>query len=91
MEDRNRQPPPQPDVRFETTPDGYRVLFSERIANDHPGLVDECADWMEDVVGAVNLGQIDHATLLADGILSDRLRQDIVAWWTARVADLAQG
>ena len=46
---------------------------------------------MEDVVGAVNLGQIDHTTLLADGILSDRLRQDIVAWWTVRVADLAQG
>jgi len=36
----------------------------------------------------LNLGQIDHAVLMADGPLTDELRNGLVAWWTARVGDL---
>ena len=36
----------------------------------------------------MNLGQIDHRTLLADGVLSDELRDSIVAWWAERLPDL---
>jgi hypothetical protein len=86
--------PPSPvprDVDFELRPGGYEIRFSGRIADGHPDLVDQCADWLDDEVGAVNLGQIDHEVLLADGILSELLRQDIVGWWRARVEDLDLG
>jgi hypothetical protein len=88
MEDESTPPPLVHDVNFVTTPGGYEIWFSERIAGDHPSLVDQCADWLEDELGAVNLGQIDHSALLADGVLSDRLRADVVGWWSARVPGL---
>jgi hypothetical protein len=78
-------------VNFEISPGGYEIWFSDRIAEDHPGLVEQCADWLEDDLGAVNLGQIDHQALLADGVLSEQLKKDIVAWWTVRVEELDQG
>ncbi len=84
--------PPRPhDLNFEITPGGYEIWFSARVAHDHPDLVDGCADWLEDEVGAVNLGQIDHDALLADGVLTDPLRADVEAWWRARVPDLDLG
>lgn len=78
-------------MNFEISPGGYEIWFSDRIAEDHPGLVEQCADWLEDDLGAVNLGQIDHQALLADGVLSEQLKKDIVAWWTVRVEELDQG
>ena len=78
-------------ANFEIRPGGYEVWFSDRIAEDQRALVDQCADWLEEEVGAVNLGQIDHKYLFADGVLSDQLREDIVGWWAARVRDLDQG
>lgn len=91
MEDDPAPNPLRLDVAFERTPEGYEIRFSDRIAEDHPALVDQCADWLEDEVGVVNLGQIDHDRLLADGVLSEQLQQDIVGWWAARVEDLDQG
>ena len=91
MEDDPPPPPLRHDVNFERRPGGYEVWFSDRIADDHPCLVEEFADWMEDEVGAVNLGQIDHNFLFADGVLSEQLQQEIVGWWAARVEGLDQG
>jgi len=91
MEDAPTGPPLRHDLNIRTTSDGYEVWFSNRIAQEHAVLVDQCADWLEDEVGAVNLGQIDHRALLADGILSDQLRREIVDWWTARLGDLDPG
>ena len=91
MQDLPTPPSLRHDVNFLVNPGGFEIWFSDRIAEDHADLVDQCADWMEDEVGAVNLGQIDHRTLLADGVLSERLQQDIVGWWAARVPDLDQG
>jgi hypothetical protein len=86
------QPPSLPyDVNFEVTANGYEVWFSDRIAEDHPCLVEQCADWLEDEVGVVNLGQIDHKALLADGVLTEQLKKDIVAWWALRAENLDQG
>ena len=85
--------PPAPigDLAFRTIAGGYEVRFSNRIAEQHPELVDQCADWLEDEVGAVNVGQIDYSCLLADGVLGDQLREDIVGWWSARVQDFDPG
>lgn len=91
MEDELTRPPLRHDLNFEIRPGGYEIWFSDRIAEDHPALVDQLADWLENEVGVVNLGQIDHKVLLADGVLGDELRQDIVGWWAARVRDLDQG
>jgi hypothetical protein len=85
MENGHAPPPLLHDVNFELTSDGYEIWFSDHIASDHPVLVDEFADWLQDEVGAMNLGQIDHNCVLADGVLSDQLRQEIWAWWAARV------
>jgi len=46
---------------------------------------------LEDEIGAGNLGQIEHKCLLADGVLGDELKRDIVAWWAERVPGLDQG
>ena len=73
------------DVHFEITTGGDKVWSSDRIAEVHPYQVDQFADGMENEVGAVNLGQIGYNALLADGVLSERSKQDIVAWWAARV------
>jgi hypothetical protein len=86
------EPPPlRHDVNFEIRPDGYEIWMSDRIADDHPDLVDQCANWLGDEVGVVNLGQIDHKVLLADGVLTEQFKQDIMAWWAAKVEDLDQG
>ncbi len=76
------------DVAFVITDHGYEIWLSDRIANDHPDLVDEFADWLEDEVGVVNLGQIEHKSLVADGVLTDELRFRMVSWWTERVGIL---
>jgi len=91
MEDLPAPPLHRPDVRFETSPGSYEVRFSDRIAREHADLVDQFADWMEEEVGAVNLGQIDHEAVLADGVLGAQLQQDIVGWWAARVRDFDPG
>ena len=75
------------DVNFEVTTSGYEIWFPDRINDDHADLVDECADWLEEQVGAINLGQIDHRTLLADGILTDDLKAAVVDWWRDRLPD----
>ena len=90
MEDTpDRPPPPLPyDVNFEITANGYEVWFSDRIAKDHPDLVDQFGEWMEDEVGAVNLGQVDHKVLMADGVLMDGLKDRLLGWWVERVVVL---
>jgi len=87
----DRPPPLLYDVNFEVTASGYEVWFSDRIADDHPDLVEQCGEWMEDEVGVVNLGQIDHNVLLADGVFTEDLRDGQPAWWAERVEDLDQG
>jgi len=92
MEDVPLQPPWPYDVNFEVTAGGYEVWFSDRISGDHPDLVDQCGEWMEEEeVGAVNLGQIDHRVLMADGVLTDEMEHNLLAWWAERVEDLKQG
>jgi hypothetical protein len=91
MEDAQEPPPLRHDLTFEITPGGYEIWFSNRIALDHPDLVDQCADWLEDEVGVVNLGQIDHKALLADGVLTDELKNSLFAWWAERVKGLDLG
>jgi hypothetical protein len=90
MEDSSRPPPLPHDVNFEITSSGYEIWFSDRISNDHPDLVDQCGEWMEVEVGALNLGQIDHRVLMADGLLTDDIRNRLLAWWNERVGDLEQ-
>jgi len=91
MEDVPAPPPLLHDVNFEDRPGGYEVWLSDRITEDHPCLVDQCAERLEGEVGVVNLGQVDHKCLLADGVLTNQLEQDIVAWWVEKVTDLDQG
>ena len=91
MDDPDEPLPLQHDINFEFKANGYEIWFSARIAEDHPCLVEQCADWLEDEVGVVNLGQIEHKALLADGVLTELLRNDIVAWWALRLKDLDQG
>lgn len=57
------------DLNFELRPGGYEIWFSDRIAEDHPDLVEQCADWLEGEVGVMDLGQIEHKALLAGGVL----------------------
>jgi hypothetical protein len=83
-----RLPPLKGDITFENLPAGYEVWYSDRIERDHPDLVDQSADFLEDDVGVLNLGQVDHRLLIADGILTDEIRNGLVAWWAARVSDL---
>jgi hypothetical protein len=79
------------DITFEETPGGFEIWHSDRIANDHPDLVDESADWLEDRLGVLNLGQIDYKVLVADGVLTDEIRIGLKAWWAQRVEDLDLG
>jgi hypothetical protein len=76
------------DINFEVTPGGFEVWYSDRVANDHPDLVDESADWLEEHLGIVNLGQIDCKVLVADGVLTNEIRDGLKAWWRTRVEDL---
>jgi hypothetical protein len=91
VNDSDEPPPLQYDINFEFKANGYEIWFSDRIAEDHPCLVEQCADWLENEVGVVNLGQIEHKALLADGVLTEQLKKDIVAWWAQRVEHLVQG
>ena len=79
------------DVNFVVTPTGYEVWFSDRIEGDRPELVDQCGEWMEEDLGAVNLGQIDHQVLLSDGVLTEEVKRRLLAWWAERIEDLNQG
>ena len=80
------RPPPLPyDVNFVVRPTGYEIWFSDRISTDHSDVVDQCGEWMEEELGAVNLGQIDHQVLLSDGLLTDELKSRLLAWWAERI------
>ena len=79
------------DINLEETPRGFEVHHSDRIANEHQDLVDQSADWLEDDLGVVNLGQIDHKALMADGLLTDEIKNGLKAWWATRVEDLDLG
>jgi hypothetical protein len=76
------------DINFQETPGGFEVWYSDRIASDHRDLVDASADWLEDEIGVMNLGQIDHQVLVADGTVTEEIRTGLVAWWTERIGDL---
>ncbi len=86
----DNQPPPSlsGDITFEINSKGFEIWFSDRIANGHPELVDRCAGWMEDKLGLLNLGQLEHRCLLADGLLTDEVKDGLVAWWAERVEGL---
>ncbi|MGD0312914.1 MAG: hypothetical protein ABSC90_10675 [Acidimicrobiales bacterium] len=75
------------DINFEVTPGGFEVWYSDRVASAHPDLVDESADWLEDL-GVVNLGQVDYKVLMADGVLTDEIKEGLEAWWRTRIEDL---
>ena len=64
------------DITSEETPGGFEIWYSDRIATEHQDLVDESADWLEDQLGVLNLGQIDHKILMADGVLTDEIKRD---------------
>jgi hypothetical protein len=86
--------PPPPlvgDINFEETPGGFEVHYSDRIASEHQDLVDQSADWLENEMGVLNLGQIDSKILMADGLLTDEIWNGLISWWTARVEDLDLG
>ncbi len=78
-----------PDLWFEETTGGFEVHYSERLAAEHHELVDESADWLEDQLGVFNLGQVDDKVLLADGHLTETIKDGLIEWWTSRVADVA--
>ncbi len=86
--------PPTPfttDIHFEVTSTGWEVWLSDRLVNEHGGLVDESADYLEDQIGVVNLGLVDHRILMADGPLTDEIKNGVTAWWAERVPDLKTG
>jgi hypothetical protein len=83
--DHEHPPPVAADITFEATTTGYEIHYNERIATEHPELVDECAVWMDGDLGVLNLGQIDHNILLADGPLTDEVKQGVIDWWRARI------
>jgi hypothetical protein len=76
------------DITFEVTGDGFEIWFSDRIAQEHYDLVDESADWLENEMGALNLGQIDYKVVMADGVLTDEIRNGLINWWSERVDEL---
>jgi hypothetical protein len=76
------------DINVSEYPGGFEIRYSDRLADDYHELVDQSADWLEDQLGIVNLGQIDFNVLVADGLLTDEIKVGLVAWWEARVGDL---
>ena len=80
-------PPPSltTDVTFEETASGFEIWYTDRIADQNHDLVDESADWLENEMGVLNLGQIDYKVLMADGILTDEIRDGLIEWWAARL------
>ena len=91
MENIHEPSPLRHDLTFEITTGGYEVWFSDRIALDRPDLVDQCADCLDHEAEVINIGQLDHRTLMADGVLTDALKTAIVDWWRDRLPDLDQG
>ena len=69
MENIQEPSPLRHDLTFEITTGGYEVWFSDRIALDRPDLVDQCADWLDQEMEVINLGQVDHRMLMADGVV----------------------
>jgi hypothetical protein len=76
------------DINFVESPGGFEIWYSDRLARDCQELVDQSADWLEDQLGVLNLGQIDFNMLIADGLLTDEVKSGLAAWWEARVEDL---
>jgi hypothetical protein len=76
------------DINFVESPGGFEIWYSDRLARDYQELVDQSADWLEDQLGVLNLGQIDFNVLVADGLLTDEVKSGLTAWWAARVEDL---
>lgn len=76
---------PTADIVFTEIPGGFEIRYSDRLAADHQDLVDQSADWLENEMGVLNLGQIDHEVLVADGRLTVEIRNGLVAWWGERV------
>jgi hypothetical protein len=83
--------PPMGDIAFAGTPHGFEIYYSDRLADEYRELVDQSADWLENEMGVLNLGQIDHKILIADGLLTDKIKNGLIAWWTERVEDLDFG
>jgi hypothetical protein len=85
-------PPPAltGDITFEDRPGGFEVWYSDRIVNLRD-LVEESADWLEGQPSVKNLGLIDYKILIADGLLTENLRNGLVAWWQVRIEDLDLG
>jgi hypothetical protein len=79
------------DVAFEEAPHGFEIYYSDRLAVEYQELVDQSADWLENEMGVLNLGQIDHKILLADGVLTDKIKNGLITWWSERVEDLDFG
>jgi hypothetical protein len=76
------------DLSFRETPGGFEILYSDRIATEYQALVDQSADWLEDQIGVLNLGQVDDRVLVADGPLTDEIKEGLRDWWATRVEDL---
>ena len=76
------------DISFVESPGGFEIWYSDRLSRGHQKLVDQSADWLEDQLGVLNLGQIDFNVLIADGLLTDEVKDGLAAWWKARVEDL---
>jgi hypothetical protein len=76
------------DINFVESPGGFEIWYSDRLARDYQELVDQSADWLEDQLGVLNLGQIDFNVLIADGLPTDEVKSGLAAWWRARVDDL---
>ena len=81
-------PPLVGDITFETTARGFEIFYSDRISNEQQDLVNQSADWLEGEMGVLNLGQIEHKILMADGVLTDEIKDGLTAWWAERVKDL---
>jgi hypothetical protein len=83
-------PPPalSQDITFKVIPGGFEIWYSERISSEYQELVDQSADFLEDEMGVLNLGLVDHQVLMADGPLSDEVKVGLEAWWAERVEDL---
>jgi hypothetical protein len=76
---------------FETDPSGFEVWYSDRIATEDQHLVDQSADYLEDQLGVRDLGQTNYKILMAEGVLTDEVKEGLIAWWAARVEDLQLG
>jgi hypothetical protein len=84
-------PPLVADITFEESAVVSEISFSDRIATEHQDLVDQSAVWLENEMSVMNLGQIDHKILMADGRLSEVIRNSLVSWWGERVVNLDLG